>query len=98
MDVISSLKATYKHINGYNIFLLEISYWIRLVDSRPTAYGFKNVSSPCLQPVAGPNTTLDICSRPADYFYWDGLSPSLVGHRFLAKLLLPMLRKEDLVW
>lgn len=37
------------------------------------------------------------CQRPATYFFWDEFYPSLAGHRWLAKILLPILRGAKLV-
>ena len=51
------------------------SWWSHTL-ANPGAYGFTNVTDPCL--------TTSICADPSSYFFWDGVHPTTAGHAVLA--------------
>lgn len=49
---------------------------LRAAVANPAAYGFTNVTEPCL--------TVTICAEPDKYLFWDDFHPTTAGHAVLA--------------
>lgn len=54
----------------------------------PAAFGFANVSTPCVLSIA-------CLADPAGYFFWDGLHPTTAGHALMAQLALAQLPEPE---
>jgi outer membrane lipase/esterase len=70
-------------IHRFNMF----DFTNKLV-SNPGDYGLTNVTSPCLNFLVESGGK---CDNPEDYLFWDGLHPTAVGHRAIAKAALAAL-------
>ncbi len=60
-----------------NARFIDIAGKQRAMIGDPAAYGFSNVTDPCL-------TSTGICSDPWSYFYWDEVHPASRVHSLLA--------------
>lgn len=61
---------------GYNVLLADLFGLNHDVFANPAAYGFTNITSPCLNG--------GVCADPDTYFYWDTFHPSAATGRLLA--------------
>jgi outer membrane lipase/esterase len=59
-----------------NIILVDVERAVSQIRSSPAAYGFTNVTTPCLN-----TTTGVVCPTPDTYFYWDSIHPTAALHR-----------------
>ena len=59
-----------------NIILVDVDRATAQIRQNPTAYGFTNVTTPCLN-----TTTLAVCATPDTFFYWDSIHPTAALHR-----------------
>lgn len=64
--------------SGVNVNIVDLFALNTAALANPGAYGFTNVTDPCLQN----NGT--VCSNPNEYFYWDGFHPTAATGRLLA--------------
>jgi phospholipase/lecithinase/hemolysin len=63
---------------GFNVRQADLFGFNSAVFANPSAYGFTNITSPCLQS----NDT--ICANPDEYFYWDTFHPTAATGLLLA--------------
>ncbi|MEO8070023.1 MAG: SGNH/GDSL hydrolase family protein [Acidobacteriota bacterium] len=76
-------------LNGLPILLPGIQVtpfntfgFLSAVLASPAAYGFSNVTDPCLNIAA-----LTVCSNPDSYLFWDTEHPTAAGHQALGNAL-----------
>jgi len=82
----ASLKSLRSSLNpNINIRYIDVNSLFNQVYNSPGKYGFKNVTQSCLIKEI-------VCTHPEEYLFWDGIHPSTVGHKLLAKLTLPKLQ------
>jgi phospholipase/lecithinase/hemolysin len=48
----------------------------------PARFGLTNVTGPCIRLNV---TAHAFCERPGKFLFWDGIHPTVAGHRILAK-------------
>lgn len=77
--------------NNFSIDIVEVNLFkvLEPVVTDPNAFGLLNVTDPCLQ-VGGSG----ICADPASFLFWDGIHPTLAGHRLIAGAVLTALIPE----
>lgn len=61
----------YMDVNSFNAFVL----------ANPGAFGFSNITTPCLNAATGA-----VCSNPDSFLFFDNVHPTAAGHRGLAAL------------
>ncbi len=66
-----------------NIMQFDATSVLFAVTLDPAAYGFTNVSTPCLDAVTG-----SACANPSEYLFWDDVHPTAAGHDVLAAAAL----------
>ena len=74
--------------DGFNALLMaslpkkanyfDTAGWMRQIFADPGAYGFTNVTEPCLG--------LSLCTTPATYFFWDTFHPTTAAHALMGEL------------
>jgi phospholipase/lecithinase/hemolysin len=67
--------------DGFEIAKVDVGALFRDAIATPSAYGFTNVTDPCLRADG------TICDDPDSYLFWDRRHPSAAAHRFIALLL-----------
>jgi phospholipase/lecithinase/hemolysin len=66
-----SLPAGATYVDTFNL--------LRSINSDPAAYGFTDVTDPCLN-----TTAMTLCSNPTQYLFWDGFHPTTTADAILA--------------
>ena len=66
---------------GFNVYEADLFGFNHAVFSNPAAYGFTNITSPCLQSNVA-------CANPDEYFYWDSFHPTAATGRLLGAELI----------
>jgi outer membrane lipase/esterase len=64
--------------SGVNVSIVDLFALNAAAIANPGAYGFTNVTDPCLQ------SNGSVCSNPNGYFYWDGFHPTAATGQLLA--------------
>jgi phospholipase/lecithinase/hemolysin len=64
---------------GVNITPFDTLAFVHSAVANPAAYGFTNVTTPCLDAVTGP------CAAPDEFLYWDGVHPTTRAHELLGE-------------
>lgn len=79
----SALSQTLNGLNqqqpNINITLLDINSLINQAIASPGAFGFTNVTDPCLN-----LTAQTICANPDEYLFWDAIHPTTSTHKIVA--------------
>jgi outer membrane lipase/esterase len=65
-----------------NFILVDVDRAVAQIRANPTAYGFTNVTTPCLN-----STTGAVCATPDTFFYWDNIHPTAALHRAFAAVV-----------
>ena len=76
---IALLKATRP---GIQIDVLNVFKLLNDVVGSPAAFGFENVTTPCITPSEAPF----FCQQPDEYLFWDGIHPTAAMHAVVAAL------------
>jgi phospholipase/lecithinase/hemolysin len=63
-----------------SVLFFDTAAVLRDAAANPAAFGFTNVTDPCL--VTSPNPGL--CATPDDYLFWDRVHPTTAGHELIA--------------
>jgi outer membrane lipase/esterase len=66
---------------GSNVIMMDVNRFDGFVRANPGAFGFTNVTTPCLNTATGA-----VCSNPDQFLYWDNVHPTAASHRGLAAL------------
>ena len=67
---------------GVEVVRLDVFTILREVVAAPGAEGLKDVQNPCIKL----NTFVHaFCTRPDQFLFWDGIHPTVAGHRIIAK-------------
>jgi len=66
---------------GINVHMVDLFAQGQAIHGNPAAFGFTNVSDPCLVGAAA-------CANPDEYFYWDGDHPTAHTGRLLAAAMV----------
>ncbi len=73
-------------LGGLSVYLVDLGAFTAEVFANPAAFGFTNVTQPCvvLQP-------LSVCGTPGSFFYWDAFHPTAATGRLVAQRALAAL-------
>ena len=66
---------------GTNFIYMDVNAFDAFVRANPGAFGFTNITTPCLPVPTGP-----VCANPDSFLYFDSVHPTAAGHRGLAAL------------
>ncbi len=77
-------------LDGINLIPLDVNDLFNDIRTNPEEFGFTNISEPCLDPI-----TLDSCSNPNEYLFWDLLHPTASAHEILGEFALEMLTTQS---
>jgi outer membrane lipase/esterase len=75
----SQVAAAAQANTGTNFIFVDVERANAAVRTNPGAFGFSNITTPCLNPATGA-----VCSAPDTFLYFDTVHPTAAGHRFLA--------------
>jgi phospholipase/lecithinase/hemolysin len=67
---------------GVEIVRLNVFGILREVVAQPANFGLTNVTATCIRLNVIANA---FCERPGQFLFWDGIHPTVAGHRILAK-------------
>ena len=76
--LLTGLQTTAAARPGSNIIMMDLFKIGDTIAANPAQFGITNVTTAC-------NTTTPMCSDPG-YFYTDGVHPTALGHRIIARL------------
>ncbi len=68
--------------SGLNIVRFDVFKALNDVVAAPEAFGLTNVTQPC---IAVDTKVHPFCSNPSTFLFWDGIHPTVAGHRILAE-------------
>ena len=69
-------------LGGTHITRLDVFRFLNEVVAAPAAFGLTNVTQPCIVL----NTRAHaFCATPGKFLFWDGIHPTVAGHRILAE-------------
>ncbi len=68
--------------SGLNIVRFDVFKALNDVVAAPEAFGLTNVTQPC---IAVNTNAQPFCANPGTFLFWDGIHPTVAGHRILAK-------------
>lgn len=66
---------------GLNLIEFDTFALFNSIVNDPAAYGFSNVTQPCLSGFA-------VCANPAEYLFWDSVHPTTQAHQLIGDLFL----------
>ena len=75
-EALQAAATTY--FSGVDLHFLDTFDLLRSAVDHPSAYGFSDVTTPCL--------TTSVCSHPDQHLFWDDLHPTRAGHELIADL------------
>ncbi len=81
----SRLEATLRELEstfGLNIVLLDVARILNEIVTAPGAFGLTEVEQPC---IAVDTKAQPFCANPGTFLFWDGIHPTVAGHRILAE-------------
>src|SRR5216683_1958477 len=68
--------------SGLNIVRFDVFRALNEVVAAPEAFGLTNVTQPC---IAVDTNAQPFCANPGTFLFWDGIHPTVAGHRILAE-------------
>ena len=68
--------------SGLNIVRFDVFKALNDVVAAPEAFGLTNVTQPC---IAVDTNAQPFCANPGTFLFWDGIHPTVAGHRILAE-------------
>ena len=68
--------------SGLNIVRFDVFQALNEVVAAPGAFGLTNVTQPC---IAVNTNAQPFCANPGTFLFWDGIHPTVAGHRILAE-------------
>lgn len=77
--LLAQLNATAAARPGTNIIVMDLFKVGDTIAANPGAFGITNVTDACFNGVT-------VCADSSGYFYFDGVHPTALGHRLLARL------------
>lgn len=77
--LLTQLNATAAARSGTNIIVMDLFKVSDTIAANPGAFGITNVTDACFNGVT-------VCPDSSGYFYFDGVHPTALGHRLLARL------------
>ncbi|MBW4621056.1 MAG: SGNH/GDSL hydrolase family protein [Cyanosarcina radialis HA8281-LM2] len=77
---------------GTEFILVDIDRLFKTVVREPQKFHFTNVTTSCLNLQVNPP---QICDRPDEYLFWDGIHPTHTGHRIIAQKAFQTLNSQD---
>jgi len=66
---------------GIDIVKLDVFQLLNAAVANPAAFGFTNVTTPCITPSEAPF----FCQTPREYLFWDGIHPTTAMHGIVAE-------------
>ena len=75
----NTLSAGLDSLTGVNAQLLPVLALLFQVNLNPGAFGFTNVTDPCVDLGAG-----TVCANPDEYLFWDAVHPTARAHELIA--------------
>jgi len=85
-----SLKVLSQQHSDLQLATLDANTLYREAIANPAAFGFTNVTSPCL---AG----LSACGSPDKFLFWDGIHPTTAAHRILGETAFWAIKEAGMV-
>lgn len=70
---------------GLNVYVADFFVLNEQIAATPAAYGFSNITEPCVNTTAVPPT---VCAEPAQYAYWDPFHPTQVTGKLMSDLMI----------
>jgi outer membrane lipase/esterase len=74
--------ASLDSMPGVNIARLDVFTIVRTVVAAPADFGLTDVKDPCIRLETLVHA---FCARPDQFLFWDGIHPTVAGHRILAR-------------
>ena len=68
--------------SGLNIVRFDVFRVLNEIVATPGAFGLTNVTQPCIAVNANAQP---FCANPDTFLFWDGIHPTVAGHRILAE-------------
>lgn len=75
----ASLESLRQKFGDIDIRYIDVNALFNLVYNSPAKYGLENVTQACL-------SDGNVCDRPNEYLFWDGIHPSTATHQLLVQL------------
>jgi phospholipase/lecithinase/hemolysin len=82
-----------KEFPDVQILTFDTYNFIQKARDHAADYGFTNIKERC-NPNYYWNDNLDICQKPTEYVYWDGVHPSERSHAIIADLMFSVLSRS----
>ena len=76
-----------------NLVQADLQSAFEVIVANPAAFGFTNVTDPCLVESGGGNT---VCDNPDEFLFFDGVHPTGAGHALLAQYIAALLSTDEL--
>ena len=79
---LESILEGLEFASGLNIVRFDVFQALNEIVAAPGAFGLTNVTQPC---IAVDTKAQPFCANPGTFLFWDGIHPTVAGHRILAK-------------